>query len=199
MADGQRELDEQRADAMAQLDDAQATIDESRRELEDGAAEYEAGLAEYREGLAAYEAALPGAEQQLRDGQAALDAARGNIDEIVIDEGSGMTIGDLEAQRDEAQAAVDTLPGTIAGIDEKVGALADGLDALASGLQAAGMSDPGLAESARQVRDAWTAVQAVEAGDAEAAEEATAQLESAIAGATNALGVVRGSRTASRR
>lgn len=190
VADGQRELDEQRADAMAQLDDAQATIDESRRELEDGAAEYEAGLAEYREGLAAYEAALPGAEQQLRDGQAALDAARGNIDEIVIDEDSGMTIGDLEAQRDEAQAAVDTLPGTIADIDEKVGALADGLDALASGLQAAGMSDPGLAESARQVRDAWTAVQAVEAGDAEAAEEATAQLESAIAGATNALDIV---------
>ena len=193
VADGQRELDEQREDAMAQLDDAQATIDESRRELEDGAAEYEAGLAEYaeyREGLAAYEAALPGAEQQLRDGQAALDAARGNIDEIVIDEDSGMTIGDLDAQRDEAQAAVDTLPGTIAGIDEKVGALADGLDALASGLQAAGMSDPGLAESAQQVRDAWTAVQAVEAGDAEATEEATAQLESAIAGATNALGVV---------
>ena len=190
VADGQRELDEQRADAMAQLDDAQATIDESRRELEDGAAEYEAGLAEYREGLAAYEAALPGAEQQLSDGQAALDAARENVGEIVIDEDSGMTIGDLEARRDEAQAAVDTLPGTIAGIDEKVGALADGLDVLASGLQAAGMSDPGLAESARQVRDAWTAVQAVEAGDAEAAEEATAQLESAIAGATNALGVV---------
>ena len=189
-ADGQRELDEQREDAMAQLDDAQATIDENRRELEDGAAEYEEGLAEYEAGLAEYEAALPGAEQRLRDGQAALDAARGNIDEIVIDEDSGMTIGDLDAQRDEAQAAVDTLPGTIAGIDEKVGALADGLDALASGLQAAGMSDPGLAESAQQVRDAWTAVQAVEAGDAEATEEATAQLESAIAGATNALGVV---------
>lgn len=190
VADGQRELDEQREDAMAQLDDAQATIDESRRELEDGAAEYEAGLAEYEAGLAEYEAALPGAEQQLRDGQATLDAARGNIDEIVIDEDSGMTIGDLEAQRDEAQAAVDTLPGTIADIDEKVGALADGLDALASGLQAAGMSDPGLAESARQVRDAWTAVQAVEAGDAEAAREATTQLESALAGATNSLGVV---------
>ena len=188
VADGQRELDEQREDAMAQLDDAQATIDESRRELEDGAAEYEAGLAEYEAGLAEYEAALPGAEQQLRDGQAALDAARANVSGIEV--ADGVTIGDLEAQRDEAQAAVDSLPGTIVGIDEKVGALADGLDALASGLQAAGMSDPGVAESAQQVRDAWTAVQAVETGDVEAAGEATAQLESALADATNALGVV---------
>ena len=171
VADGQRELDEQREDAMAQLDDAQATIDENRRTLEDGAAEYEEGLAEYEEGLAEYEAALPGAEQQLRDGQAALDAARANVSGIEV--ADGVTIGDLEAQRDEAQAAVDSLPGTIAGIDDTAESIASGIDQLAAALKGMMGTDMGLGALATQAREAWATVETVDPSDEEAAAAAT--------------------------
>ena len=178
VADGQRELDEQREDAMAQLDDAQATIDESRRELEDGAAEYEAGLAEYEAGLAEYEAALPGAEQQLRDGQAALDAARANVSGIEV--ADGVTIGDLEAQRDEAQAAVDSLPGAIAGIDDTAESIASGIDQLAAALKGMMGTDMGLGALATQAREAWAAVEAVDPSDEGAATAATAAYADAL-------------------
>lgn len=171
VADGQRELDEQREGAMAQLDDAQATIDENRRTLDDGAAEYEAGLAEYEAGLAEYEAALPGAEQQLRDGQAALDAARADVSGIEV--ADGVTIGDLEAQRDEAQAAVDSLPGTIAGIDDTAEGVALGIDQLAAALKGMMGSDMGLGVLATQAREAWATVEAVDPSDEEAATAAT--------------------------
>ena len=171
VADGQRELDEQREDAMAQLDDAQATIDENRRTLEDGAAEYAAGLAEYEAGLAEYEAALPGAEQQLRDGQAALDAARANVSGIEV--ADGVTIGDLEAQRDEAQAAVDSLPGTIAGIDDTAESIASGIDQLAAALKGMMGTDMGLGALATQAREAWATVETVDPSDEEAAAAAT--------------------------
>lgn len=190
VADGQRELDERREDAMAQLDGAQATIDENRRELEVGAAEYAEGLAEYEAGLAEYEAALPGAEQQLRDGQAALDAARDNVDDIVVDEGSGTTIADLEAMRDEAQEAVDSLPRVIAGMDEQVASLMDGMGALAGGLAGAGLDDGGLGTATQAVRDAWAAVQAVDPSDQGAVDSASERLGSSLSEASSALGAV---------
>ena len=185
VADGQRELDEQREDALAQLDDAQATIDESRRELEDGAAEYEAALAEYEEGLAAYEEALPGAEQQLRDGQAALDAARENVSGIEI--ADGVTIGDLEAQRDQAQAAADSLPKTIAGLDDNAESVAAGLDQIAAALKGMMGTDMGLGELAAQAREAWAAVVAVDPEDEEAVEAATAAYADVFAQASETL------------
>ena len=185
VADGQRELDEQREDALAQLDDAQATIDESRRELEDGAAEYEEGLAEYEEGLAAYEEALPGAEQQLRDGQAALDAARENVSGIEI--ADGVTIGDLEAQRDQAQAAVDSLPKTIEGLDDNAESVAAGLDQIAAALKGMMGTDMGLGALAGQAREAWAAVVAVDPEDEEAVEAATAAYADVFAQASEAL------------
>ena len=178
VADGQRELDEQREDAMAQLDDAQATIDENRRTLEDGAAEYEEGLAEYEAGLAEYEAALPGAERQLRDGQAALDAARANVSGIEV--ADGVTIGDLEAQRDEAQAAVDSLPGAIAGIDDTAESIASGIDQLAAALKGMMGTDMGLGALATQAREAWAAVEAVDPSDEEAATAATTAYADAL-------------------
>lgn len=178
VADGQRELDEQREDAMAQLDDAQATIDESRRELEDGAAEYKAGLAEYEAGLAEYEEALPAAEQQLRDGQAALDAARANVSGIEV--ADGVTIGDLEAQRDEAQAAVDSLPGAIAGIDDTAESIASGIDQLAAALKGMMGTDVGLGALATQAREAWATVEAVDPSDEEAAAAATTAYADAL-------------------
>ena len=185
VADGQRELDEQREDALAQLDDAQATIDESRRELEDGAAEYEAGLAEYEEGLAAYEEALPGAEQQLRDGQAALDAARENVSGIEI--ADGVTIGDLEAQRDQAQAAADSLPKTIAGLDDNAESVAAGLDQIAAVLKGMMGTDMGLGALAAQAREAWAAVVAVDPEDEEAVEAATAAYADVLSQASDTL------------
>ena len=178
VADGQRELDEQREDAMAQLDDAQATIDESRRELEDGSAEYEEGLAEYEAGLAEYEAALPGAEQQLRDGQAALDAARANVSGIEISD--GVTIGDLEAQRDEAQAAVDSLPETIAGLDDSAESIAAGIDQLAATLKGMMGTDMGIGALATQAREAWASVVAVDPTDEEASAAAVAAYADAL-------------------
>ena len=190
VADGQRELDAQREDALGQLDDAQATIDESRRALEEGAAEYEEGLADYEAGLAAYEEALPAAEQQLRDGQAALDAARESIGQIVVDEGSGTTIADLEAMRDEAQEAVDSLPGVIAGMDEQVASLMDGMGALAGGLAGAGLDDGGLGTATQAVRDAWAAAQAVDPGDQGAVDSASERLGSSLSEASSALGTV---------
>lgn len=190
VADGQRELDAQREDALGQLDDAQATIDESRRALEEGAAEYEEGLADYEAGLAAYEEALPAAEQQLRDGQAALDAARESIGQIVVDVGSGTTIADLEAMRDEAQKAVDSLPGVIAGMDEQVASLMDGMGALAGGLAGAGLDDGGLGTATQAVRDAWAAVQAVDPSDQGAVDSASERLGSSLSEASSALGAV---------
>lgn len=189
VADGQRELDERREDAMAQLDGAQATIDENRRELEVGAAEYAEGLAEYEAGLAEYEAALPGAEQWLRDGQAALDAARENLGSTEVPE-LGMTLDELEAKRDETQAAVDMLPGKIAEIDEKVGGLADGLDAVASGLSGVSPTDFGLGAAAQGMRDAWAAVQALDPSDEAAVAASVEQLGSAVGDASGALGAV---------
>lgn len=178
VADGQRELDERREDAMAQLDGAQATIDENRRELEVGAAEYAEGLAEYEAGLAEYEAALPGAEQRLRDGQAALDAARANVSGIEV--ADGVTIGDLEAQRDEAQAAVDSLPGAIAGIDDTAESIASGIDQLAAALKGMMGTDMGLGALATQAREAWAAVEAVDPSDEEAATAATTAYADAL-------------------
>lgn len=189
VADGQRELDERREDAMAQLDGAQATIDENRRELEVGAAEYAEGLAEYEAGLAEYEAALPGAEQRLRDGQAALDAARENLGSTEVPE-LGMTLDELEAKRDETQAAVYMLPRKIAEIDEKVGGLADGLDAVASGLSGVNPTDFGLGAAAQGMRDAWAAVQALDPSDEAAVAASVEQLGSAVGDASGALGAV---------
>ena len=180
VADGQRELDEQREDALAQLDDAQATIDENRRTLDEGAAEYESGLAEYEEGLAAYEAALPAAEQQLRDGQAALDAARKNIDEIEISD--GVTIASLEDLREEAQEGVALLDSTVAQLTE-------GLESAGSELSAAGLDDHGLADSATTLSEAWEALDELEP-DSKEAEEAIAQVAEAVDGATVALEAV---------
>ena len=179
VADGQRELDEQREDAMAQLDDAQATIDESRRELEDGEAQYAAGLAEYEEGLAEYEAALPGAEQQLRDGQATLDAAHDDFYET--------TIAGLEAQRDDVSTTIDELTETIATLDDSVAQMADGLDTMAGALPQGGEA---LAASAEQMRDAWSRVCSTDGGDAEAAQEAVDSFSGALAQTAETLGPV---------
>lgn len=180
VADGQRELDEQREDAMAQLDDAQATIDENRRELEDGAAEYEEGLAEYEAGLAEYEAALPGAEQQLRDGQAALDAARENLGSTEIPE-LGMTLDELEATCAGLQESVSES-------DASVSELAGELDAAASGLIDLGIENAGLSGAGQQLRDAWAAVCSVDGTDQGAAATAVAQLVGVQQGAGKALG-----------
>lgn len=180
VADGQRELDEQREDALAQLDDAQATIDENRRTLDEGAAEYESGLAEYEEGLAAYEAALPAAEQQLRDGQAALDAARKNIDEIEISD--GVTIASLEDLREEAQEGVALLDSTVT-------QLTGGLESTGSELSAAGLDDHGLADSATTLSEAWEALDGLEP-DSKEAEAAIEQVTEAADGATAALEAV---------
>lgn len=180
VADGQRELDEQREDAMAQLDDAQATIDENCRTLDEGAADYEAGLAEYEEGLAAYEAALPAAEQQLRDGQAALDAARKNIDEAEISD--GVTIASLEDLREEAQKGVALLDSTVAQLTE-------GLESAGSELSAAGLDDHGLVASATALSEAWEALDGLEP-DSKEAEEAIAKVAEAADGAAAALETV---------
>nr|WP_286163444.1 FtsX-like permease family protein [Olsenella sp. SW781] len=190
VADGQRELDEQRADALAQLEDAQDTIDESRRALEEGAAEYEDGLAAYEEGLAAYEAALPGAEQQLRDGQAQLDAARANISGVEVAE--GVTIGDLEAQRDQAQAAVDTLPGTIASIDATAEGVASGLDQISEALKGLLGMDFGIGELATQARDAWAAVVAVDPNDEAAVNSAVGGYAEVLSRASKTLSTFSG-------
>ncbi len=190
VADGQRELDEQRADALAQLEDAQDTIDESRRALEEGAAEYEDGLAAYEEGLAAYEAALPGAEQQLRDGQAQLDAARENISGVEVAE--GVTIGDLEAQRDQAQAAVDTLPGTIASIDATAEGVASGLAQISEALKGLLGMDFGIGELATQARDAWAAVVAVDPNDEAAVNSAVGGYAEVLSRASKTLSTFSG-------
>ncbi|WP_417229271.1 FtsX-like permease family protein [Thermophilibacter sp.] len=180
VADGQRELDEQREDAMTQLDDAQTTIDENRRELEDGAAEYEAGLAEYEAGLAEYEAALPAAEQQLRDGQAELDAARENLGSTEIPE-LGMTLDELEAMCAGLQESVSESDASVSG-------LAGELDAAASGLVDLGIEDSGLSGAGQQLRDAWAAVCSVDGTDQGAAATAVAQLVGVQQGAGKALG-----------
>ena len=180
VADGQRELDEQREDAVSQLDDAQATIDENRRELEDGAAEYEEGLAEYEAGLAEYEAALPAAEQQLCDGQAALDAARENLGSTEIPE--------LSMTLDELEATCAGLQESVSESDASVSELAGELDAAASGLIDLGIENAGLSEAGQQLRDAWAAVCSVDGTDQEAVATAIAQLAAAQQGAGEALG-----------
>lgn len=190
VADGQRELDEQRADALAQLEDAQDTIDENLRALEEGAAEYEDGLAAYEQGLAAYEAALPGAEQQLRDGQAQLDAVRANISGVEVAE--GVTIGDLEEQRDQAQAAVDSLPGTIASIDATAEGVASGLEQISEALKGLLGTDFGIGGLATEARDAWAAVAAVDPSDDVAVSAAVGGYAEVLSRASKTLSALSG-------
>ena len=185
VADGQAELDEQRADALGQLDDAQAEIDDGRAQLADGAAQLADGKAELAAGIEEYNAALPGAEQQLRDGQAQLDAAR--------DEFYATTVADLEAQRAEVAATVDSLTQTIATLDGSVAEMADGLDAMAGSLPEGGEALSGVAA---QVRAAWEQVQAAEADNAEAAvgafSSAMGQAASALTPVSESLGQTTG-------
>ncbi|MBM6815698.1 FtsX-like permease family protein [Olsenella uli] len=190
VADGQRELDEQRADALAQLEDAQDAIDENLRTLEEGAAEYEDGLAAYEQGLAAYEAALPGAEQQLRDGQAQLDAVRANISGVEVAE--GVTIGDLEEQRDQAQAAVDSLPGTIASIDATAEGVASGLEQISEALKGLLGTDFGIGGLATEARDAWAAVVAVDPSDDVAVSAAVGGYAEVLSRASKTLSALSG-------
>ncbi|MBM6814762.1 FtsX-like permease family protein [Olsenella uli] len=190
VADGQRELDEQRAGALAQLEDAQDTIDENLRALEEGAAEYEDGLAAYEQGLAAYEAALPGAEQQLRDGQAQLDAVRANISGVEVAE--GVTIGDLEEQRDQAQAAVDSLPGTIASIDATAEGVASGLEQISEALKGLLGTDFGIGGLATEARDAWAAVAAVDPSDDAAVGAAVGGYAEVLSRASKTLSTLSG-------
>ena len=190
VADGQRELDEQRADALAQLEDAQDAIDENLRTLEEGAAEYEDGLAAYEQGLAAYEATLPGAEQQLRDGQAQLDAARANISGVEVAE--GVTIGDLEEQRDQAQAAVDSLPGTIASIDATAEGVASGLEQISEALKGLLGTDFGIGGLATEARDAWAAVAAVDPSDDAAVGAAVGGYAEVLSRASKTLSALSG-------
>ena len=185
VADGQAELDEQRADALSQLDDAQAEIDDGRAQLEDGAAQLADGKAELAAGIEEYNAALPGAEQQLRDGQVQLDAAR--------DEFYATTIADLEAQRAEVAATVDSLTQTISTLDGSVAEMADGLDAMAGSLPQGGEALSGVAA---QVRAAWEQVKAADAGNAEAAvgtfSSAMGQAASALTPVSESLGQTAG-------
>ena len=190
VADGQRELDERRADALAQLEDAQDAIDENLRTLEEGAAEYEDGLAAYEQGLAAYEAALPGAEQQLRDGQAQLDAVRANISGVEVAE--GVTIGDLEEQRDQAQAAVDSLPGTIASIDATAEGVASGLEQISEALKGLLGTDFGIGGLATEARDAWAAVAAVDPSDDAAVSAAVGGYAEVLSRASKTLSTLSG-------
>ncbi|OUO32887.1 FtsX-like permease family protein [Olsenella sp. An293] len=185
VADGQAELDEQRADALGQLDDAQAEIDDGRAQLEDGAAQLADGKAELAAGIEEYNAALPGAEQQLRDGQAQLDAAR--------DEFYATTIAELEAQRAEVEATVDSLTQTIATLDGSVIQMADGLDAMAGSLPEAGEALSGVAA---QVRGAWEQVQTADESSAETAVSAFSgamgQAASALTPVSESLGQMSG-------
>ncbi len=190
VADGQRELDGRRADALAQLEDAQDAIDENLRALEEGAAEYEDGLAAYEQGLAAYEAALPGAEQQLRDGQAQLDAVRANISGVEVAE--GVTIGDLEEQRDQAQAAVDSLPGTIASIDATAEGVASGLEQISEALKGLLGTDFGIGGLATEARDAWAAVAAVDPSDDAAVSAAVGGYAEVLSRASKTLSALSG-------
>ena len=172
--DGQRELDRQEADALAQLASAQAVIDTNRTSLAEGLAQLEQGRADLEAGVTAYNAALPDAERQLRDGQAALDAAR--------DEFYNTTIAGLEAQRDEAQAAVDTLPGQIDELDAGIAQLTDGLTQLADGLGQFGAAGSGEAAGGESGGDADTGSSPDENADASAMLAAlAAQLRNAAA------------------
>lgn len=174
--DGQRELDRQEADALVQLDSAQAVIVTNRTSLAEGLAQLEQGRTDLEAGVTAYNAALPDAERQLRDGQAALDAAR--------DEFYNTTIAGLEAQRDEAQAAVDTLPGQIDELDAGVAQLTDGLTQLADGLGQFGAAGSGEAAGGESEGsgDADTGSSADENADASAMLAAlAAQLRNAAA------------------
>lgn len=200
--DGQAELDRQEADALAQLNDAQAVIDTSRTSLAEGLAQLEQGRADLEAGIAAYNAALPAARQKLEEGQAQLDAAR--------EEFYNTTIADLEAKRNEAQTAVDTLPGIINEMDSGVTQLTDGLTQLADGLEQIGASsgaDDGTTDSgpdsdvstmltglaaqlrgvATNISTAWDAVKAVDAPETAEAGQATQAFVQAVSEANTAI------------
>ena len=200
--DGQAELDRQEADALAQLNDAQAVIDTNRTSLAEGLAQLEQGRADLEAGIAAYNAALPAAKQKLEDGQAQLDAEREDF--------YNTTIADLEATRNEAQTAVDTLPAQIDEMDNGVTQLADGLTQLADGLEQIGASsgtDDGttgsgsdsdvstmltgltaqLRGAATSISTAWDAVKAVDAPETADADQAAQAFVKAVSEANTVI------------
>lgn len=176
VADGQAELDEQSADALAQLDDAQAQLDDGRAQLDDGAAQLADGRAQLAAGIEEYNAALPGARQQLIDGQAQLDAAR--------EEFYATTIADLEAQRDEVAATVDSLSQTVGSLDASVEEMAGGLEELAASAAQGGEE---LGAAAAQIRGAWDDVRAAQDGDEAAAQAAVSSFAEVMAQAAETL------------
>ena len=200
--DGQAELDRQEADALAQLNDAQAVIDTNRTSLAEGLAQLEQGRADLEAGIAAYNAALPAVKQKLEDGQAQLDAAREDF--------YNTTIADLEAKRNEAQTAVNTLPAQIDEMDNGVTQLADGLTQLADGLEQIGASsgtDDGTTGSgsdsdvstmltgltaqlrgeATSISTAWDAVKTVDAPETAAADQAAQAFVQAVSEANTVI------------
>lgn len=110
LAEGEAELEAQRADAMAQLEEAGASLDEAKAALDaglaeldtkasalaaagyteamidsalaDARAELDAGLAGYAENLAAYEQSLADTEKQLSEAAQTLADAREELDAI---------------------------------------------------------------------------------------------------------------------
>ncbi len=83
---GQAELDDQRSNALQELEDGRAKLDEAEEELEDGREKLESGTKEYEDSRTEFEDARTKAHEELADAERKLEDAQKDIDDIELPE-----------------------------------------------------------------------------------------------------------------